>query len=97
MSTVKTYDKLYISGIWQEGHSQHTLTNTNPLSDFVYFTGSTGVARQIHTGMSHVNSPSVQDEAHVMFGGMKQSGLGRTNGEWVIEKFTEERWISVNR
>lgn len=28
---------------------------------------------------------------------MKQSGLGRTNGEWVIEKFTEERWISVNR
>ncbi|WP_302226501.1 aldehyde dehydrogenase family protein [Veillonella magna] len=55
------------------------------------------VARQIHTGMSHVNSPSVQDEAHVMFGGMKQSGLGRTNGEWVIEKFTEERWISVNR
>ena len=54
------------------------------------------VARRIHTGMSHVNSPSVQDEAHVMFGGVKQSGLGRTNGEWAIEKFTEERWISVN-
>ena len=33
MSTVKTYDKLYINGTWQEGHSQHTLTNTNPFTD----------------------------------------------------------------
>ena len=30
---MKTYDTLYINGTWQEGHSQHTLTNTNPFTD----------------------------------------------------------------
>lgn len=55
------------------------------------------VAQQIETGMSHINAMSVQDEAHVMFGGAKESGLGRTNGEWVVEKFTEDQWISVTK
>ena len=55
------------------------------------------VAQRIETGMSHINAMSVQDEAHVMFGGAKESGLGRTNGEWVVEKFTEDQWISVTK
>ena len=53
------------------------------------------VAQQIETGMIHINDQSVQAEAHVMFGGEKASGLGRFNGEWVIEKFTTDKWISV--
>ncbi len=53
------------------------------------------VAKQIKSGMVHVNDQSINDEPHVMFGGEKASGLGRFNGEWVINKFTTDRWISI--
>lgn len=55
------------------------------------------VALQIESGMVHVNSITVDDEPHVMFGGVKNSGLGRFNGEWLIEEFTTDRWISIRR
>lgn len=53
------------------------------------------VAQQMETGMIHVNDQSVNDEAHVMFGGEKASGVGRFGGDWAIDKFTRTRWISV--
>ena len=53
------------------------------------------VAKKIKTGMIHVNDQSVNDEAHVPFGGEKASGVGRFNGEWALEKFTTVKWISV--
>ncbi|ALX49507.1 MULTISPECIES: aldehyde dehydrogenase family protein [Bacillaceae] len=53
------------------------------------------VARRIHTGMVHVNDQSINDEAHVPFGGEKDSGIGRFNGDWALEEFTTTRWISV--
>lgn len=53
------------------------------------------VARQLDSGMIHVNDQSINDEPHVVFGGEKASGIGRFNGKWVMEKFTRERWISV--
>lgn len=52
-------------------------------------------ARGIKAGMTHVNDITVNDEAHVMFGGEKNSGLGRFNGEWAIEEFTTDHWIGV--
>lgn len=52
-------------------------------------------ARRIEAGMTHLNDITVSDEAHVMFGGEKNSGLGRFNGEWAIEEFTTDHWISV--
>lgn len=55
------------------------------------------VALQIDSGMVHVNSITVDDEPHVMFGGVKNSGLGRFNGEWLIEEFTTDRWVSIQR
>ncbi|MDN4525726.1 aldehyde dehydrogenase family protein [Fictibacillus fluitans] len=55
----------------------------------------TQVAHQIHTGMIHVNDQPVNDEAHMPFGGEKNSGLGRFNGEWVLEEFTTLKWLSV--
>ncbi len=55
----------------------------------------TNVAHKIHTGMIHVNDQSVNDEAHMPFGGEKDSGLGRFNGEWVLEEFTTLKWLSV--
>ncbi|EGA90438.1 aldehyde dehydrogenase [Planococcus donghaensis MPA1U2] len=55
----------------------------------------TNIAHQIHTGMIHVNDQPVNDEAHMPFGGEKDSGLGRFNGEWVLEEFTTLKWLSV--
>jgi aldehyde dehydrogenase (NAD+) len=53
------------------------------------------VARQIKTGMIHVNDQSINDEPQVMFGGEKASGVGRFNAQWVVNKFTTEQWVSV--
>lgn len=52
-------------------------------------------ARQVRAGMSHINDMPVNDEANAPFGGEKNSGLGRFNGDWVIEEFTRDHWISV--
>ncbi|MFC7370267.1 aldehyde dehydrogenase family protein [Fictibacillus iocasae] len=56
---------------------------------------ATAVAQEIHTGMIHVNDQSVNEEPHMPFGGEKESGLGRFNGEWVLEEFTTLKWLSV--
>ncbi|MCN9241746.1 aldehyde dehydrogenase family protein [Streptomyces sp. RY43-2] len=52
-------------------------------------------ARQIDTGMFHVNDGTVHDEPLIPFGGEKHSGIGRLNGEMTIEAFTTQKWISV--
>ncbi|MDR7329872.1 aldehyde dehydrogenase family protein [Corynebacterium guangdongense] len=52
---------------------------------------------RIEAGMVQVNDLTVNDEPHVMFGGAKNSGLGRFNGDWAIEEFTTDRWIGVKR
>ncbi len=54
-------------------------------------------ARQIQAGMSHVNDTPINDEAHLPFGGEKNSGLGRFNGQWAIEEFSTVQWVSVQR
>ncbi|MDN5388458.1 MULTISPECIES: aldehyde dehydrogenase family protein [Bacillus] len=53
------------------------------------------IAQQIETGMIHINDTTINDEPHVAFGGEKQSGLGRLNGEWSLEEFTTLKWISI--
>jgi aldehyde dehydrogenase (NAD+) len=40
---------------------------------------------------------TVNDEPHVPFGGMKNSGLGRHGGKASIETFTELRWLTLER
>ncbi|WP_270179742.1 aldehyde dehydrogenase family protein [Alkalihalobacillus sp. CinArs1] len=55
------------------------------------------VAQQIETGMVHINDQPVNDEAHMAFGGEKESGLGRFGGEWALDKFTTVKWISVQQ
>ena len=54
------------------------------------------IARRLESGMVHINDQSIGDEAHVMFGGEKQSGVGRFNGDWVLRKFTTEQWLAVS-
>jgi aldehyde dehydrogenase (NAD+) len=54
-------------------------------------------ARKIKAGMTHVNDMPVNDEAHMPFGGEKNSGLGRFNGDWAIDEFSTLQWVSVQR
>lgn len=53
------------------------------------------VARQIHSGICHVNGPTVHDEAQMPFGGVGSSGYGRFGGKAGIDQFSELRWITV--
>lgn len=53
------------------------------------------VARQIHSGICHVNGPTVHDEAQMPFGGTKASGYGRFGGKAGIDSFTELRWVTI--
>ncbi|MFF5448882.1 aldehyde dehydrogenase family protein [Streptomyces sp. NPDC012888] len=54
-------------------------------------------AQRVHTGMMHVNDSTIGDEPLAAFGGEKDSGLGRLNGEAAVEAFTTQKWISVQR
>ncbi|WP_026905883.1 aldehyde dehydrogenase family protein [Paucisalibacillus globulus] len=53
------------------------------------------VAKQIVTGMVHVNDQSVNDEPLIAFGGEKDSGIGRFGGIRSLHEFTTEQWIST--
>ncbi|MCM2435913.1 aldehyde dehydrogenase family protein [Agrobacterium rosae] len=54
-------------------------------------------AQQIEAGMTHINDITIHDYPHVMFGGEKNSGLGRFNGKWIVEEFTTDHFISIQR
>ena len=53
------------------------------------------LARQIESGICHVNGSTVHDEPQMPFGGVKASGWGRFGGKAALEEFTELRWITV--
>jgi acyl-CoA reductase-like NAD-dependent aldehyde dehydrogenase len=53
------------------------------------------VARQIRSGICHVNGPTVHDEPQMPFGGVGASGYGRFGGRAGIDSFTELRWITI--
>ncbi len=82
-----------------EEHALELANDTNFGLSSAVFTRDTdrGIkfARGIKAGMTHINDITVNDEAHVMFGGEKNSGLGRFNGDWAIEEFTTDHWIGV--
>lgn len=53
------------------------------------------VAKQIESGICHINGPTVQDEPQMPFGGVKASGYGRFGGKAGIAEFTDLRWITI--
>jgi acyl-CoA reductase-like NAD-dependent aldehyde dehydrogenase len=55
------------------------------------------LARQIESGICHVNGATVHDEPQMPFGGVKASGFGRFGGKAAIDEFTELRWITVQQ
>jgi len=76
------------------------VANDNPygLSAAVFsrdITRAWDVANRIDSGICHINGPTVHDEAHMPFGGVKDSGYGRFGGKAGIDAFTELRWITI--
>ena len=53
------------------------------------------LAKEIDSGMIHINDGTINDEPLVAFGGEKASGFGRLNGQWALEEFTTLKWVSV--
>ena len=62
---------------------------TNNLEKALY------LAENIEAGMVHVNDSSVDAEASVPFGGVKQSGQGREGGQYSLNELTEVKWVTI--
>jgi aldehyde dehydrogenase (NAD+) len=45
--------------------------------------------------MTHINDIPIQDSPFNMFGGEKNSGIGRFNGDWIVSELTRDHWITV--
>nr|AFY22650.1 para-anisaldehyde dehydrogenase [Pseudomonas putida] len=98
------YDEMFgpIAGIMRARDAEHALALANDtcygLSAAVFcqdLERGAQFARRIHSGMAHVNDIPVADAPNIPFGGEKNSGLGRFNGDWAIEEFTTTQWVSI--
>lgn len=52
-------------------------------------------AERLEAGMVHVNAGTIQEEAHVPFGGIGDSGFGREGTDAAIEELTEWKWVTL--
>jgi len=70
------------------------------LSSSIYSTDSNKIFEfvdRIETGMTHVNSPTVGGEAHMPFGGAKESSVGpREVGHAAMEFYTDTKIVYVD-
>src|SRR6266699_1671029 len=54
-------------------------------------------ADEIETGMTHINSPTTGGEAHIPFGGIKETGIGdREQGSTSLDFYTELKVVYVD-
>ena len=51
----------------------------------------------LEAGMVHINSSTIHDEAHIPFGGVKDSGMAREGGQWSMEEMTELKWVTIQQ
>ncbi|MEO8649264.1 MAG: aldehyde dehydrogenase family protein, partial [Acidobacteriota bacterium] len=70
------------------------------LSSSVFTNDANNIYRfidDIETGMTHVNSPTTGGEAHIPFGGVKNTGLGaREQGSTSLDFYTELKVVYVD-
>jgi acyl-CoA reductase-like NAD-dependent aldehyde dehydrogenase len=57
--------------------------------------GGLDLARQLEVGIVHINDQPVNDEPHMPFGGLKDSGWGRFGLSFAAEDFTELQWATL--
>jgi acyl-CoA reductase-like NAD-dependent aldehyde dehydrogenase len=53
------------------------------------------LAKRLNVGMSHINGITLDGEPQAPFGGVKDSGYGRSGGRFGIEELTEVQWITI--
>jgi benzaldehyde dehydrogenase (NAD) len=53
------------------------------------------MAKRLDTGMAHINAVTLDDEAQAPFGGVKDSGYGRSGAMVGLEELTEIQWITI--
>ena len=55
------------------------------------------LAERIPTGTAHINDQTLRDDAHVPFGGVRNSGNSSRFGTAAanIEAYTDTRWITM--
>ncbi|MDC5293929.1 MULTISPECIES: aldehyde dehydrogenase family protein [Acinetobacter] len=54
------------------------------------------IAKEIKSGMIHINDQTVNNEYHVPFGGMGESGYGgRFGGPANFDEFSQRQWVSI--
>lgn len=54
------------------------------------------LAKKIKSGMVHINDQTVNNEYHVPFGGMGESGYGgRFGGPANFDEFSQRQWVSI--
>lgn len=79
-------------GIEKSNRSKFGLSSsifTNDLSNAFEF------SEEVKSGMCHINGPTLQDEPHVPFGGVGDSGFGREGTEADLLALTEVKWVTV--
>ncbi len=87
---VKDFDEaMLVANDSQYGLSSSVFTNdTNMVYRFV---------DEIESGMTHINSPTTGGEAHIPFGGVKNTGLGaREQGSTSLDFYTELKVVYVD-
>ena len=52
------------------------------------------LAPRIEAGMVHVNDATIMGAMRAPFGGVKGSGMGREDGQFSIDEYTETKWIT---
>lgn len=73
-------------------HTEYGLSSAIFTSDL---TKGEQLAADLEFGMTHVNDQTVNAIENTPFGGVKSSGMGRFGNPWVIEEFTETKWVSI--
>jgi aldehyde dehydrogenase (NAD+) len=81
-----------------EEHALHLANDTKHGLSSAVFTENMerglNFARKIYAGMTHINDITVDDQPLAPFGGEKNSGIGRFNGDFIMEEFTRAHWIT---
>ena len=81
-----------------EGHALQLANDTHHGLSSAVFTENMerglNFARGIYAGMTHINDITVDDQPLAPFGGEKNSGIGRFNGDYLMEEFTRAHWVT---
>lgn len=51
----------------------------------------------VEAGMTHINGSTVDDSPNSPFGGEKNSGIGRFGGEWIMQEFSTDHWVTAQQ